>query len=692
MDVLQIHWDMTDKEITDKTKAFIKRSKINNNKLVNFVFNDNTNTDIFIGILADDIAEYTTLHSMCNFLQYINTNLGKRANYLLTKYNDQLNSRKDVYLKIKQFQKYYNINDINNYDNKFILTVLKGFERSGINSNKEKLEEIKKNISKTENKIANFISDKNNNIYLNKTDIDGLENFFDKSDDKYKIDMTYSNYIKCMKYLNKDNVREEINKVFNIRYFDILEDISKLLVLRDDYAKLLNYKNYSDYINNIQLSENSQNIQNFLINDMSALDFKYKKELHILKKIKGDNIIYNTDIDHLIDIWKKDYDLIAGRSKALLDDKQIKDYFPIDHITKVILETYENLFDLKFVKINDAIIWHKDVKLYAIFNMQNKVVGYFYLDLLKRKNKLDNDMCFSLQLPSYYPFNSNNYQTPINALMFSFNKLLSYNEVVRFFHEFSHIVHCVFNKNKYCLFSGTNVQQDYAQTPAMVLEYICWEKRFIKKASCHYKNGNQLSDVVIDKMIAMRDIDIGIHYKKNILLAIYDQMIHSSNNFLELCRNINSNKDLAVVFFNLHNNMINKIIPGIENNKSLFPNMFFKYIWESPSQQYIYIWSKICAADIYHYISENRLSIKKIIGQNMYNSYNPLLTINNILGRKPSVYGLLKLHNLKNIKFDYTETDNEHNRFSEIDPEDFTETTESLARYKNLFINKNNIN
>ena len=42
----------------------------------------------------------------------------------------------------------------------------------------------------------------------------------------------------------------------------------------------------------------------------------------------------------------------------------------------------------------------------------------------------------------------------------------------------------------------------------------------------------------VNKMIKIRDINIGIHYKKHILMAMYDQIVHSSCNFIKTADNI----------------------------------------------------------------------------------------------------------------------------------------------------------
>ncbi len=100
--------------------------------------------------------------------------------------------------------------------------------------------------------------------------------------------------------------------------------------------------------------------------------------------------------------------------------------------------------------------------------------------------------------------------------------LLSHNEIVSLFHEFGHVMHNIFGKTKYSIFSGTNVEFDFVETPAQILENLCWNKSILKKLSSHYKTGNVLPDNIIEKMIKVKGLNIGLSYKHNIMIAIYD--------------------------------------------------------------------------------------------------------------------------------------------------------------------------
>ena len=70
-----------------------------------------------------------------------------------------------------------------------------------------------------------------------------------------------------------------------------------------------------------------------------------------------------------------------------VDEKELKNYFPIDHIVATTMEIYETLLGLR---IEDAVcqVWHESVKCYRVYDTDSdELLGQFYLDLFKRDNK-----------------------------------------------------------------------------------------------------------------------------------------------------------------------------------------------------------------------------------------------------------------------------------------------------------------
>jgi len=733
MDNLRINWCMTSDNITNMTDYIIARSISNNETLLKFNFDDNYKH--FLEILSNDITEFTTFHSICCFLQHVSPDKKIREKcYLsdckLKEYSNKLNYNTDIYNKICDFyklnQKYLGTNS--GEDDHFITFILKEYERNGIklnDSNKTKLLKIKQEITKTENYIKNYIINDNKTISLNDIELEGLSNTFKNNlnkinnTNKYSLVLNKSTYNTCIQNINNSIVRKNIELIYSAKTYDIVIDIARLIVLRDKYAKILSYKNYSDYKTELNGAKNSQNVRDFLRTVIETMEYRYVKEVSTLKKIKNSDSLNSWDLSYYITKWRKEYGV---------NDRSISEYFPLKHVLQSILEIYSDLFQLKFTEIKNTNTWHPSVKTYSVIDnktLQN--IGFFYLDLYKREGKYDQMCCFVIRQPCLYPlYGINNSQTPIISLVASLgsslkvkkNILLNHNEVVSLFHEFGHVMHNILGKTKYSLFSGTNVENDFVETPSQILEYLCWDKQILQKLSCHYKTKKCLPDHIINKMIKMRDLDIGIHYKKHCLIAIYDQLIHSSDPFIKLCNELIvsdaevTKANLVPIFVKTYKQLHQQILCSNTNNdifkigyndRILFPGVWINYLFSNNHLYYSKIWSKVYAGDIYNMYKTDIKELGNVIKNKIliYGGTKSSLDIMvDILGRKPNIDGFIKLHNLEqDEEFSYffnTEHFENKNKSSNNEPienykyidsdESITDTTSCSNRFSEIYI------
>ena len=669
-----IKWNMTPDEIINKTNKLIYKSNKIANKITQIKIN-NEGINIILSMLSNDLNEFNMFHSICGFLQFISPNDKIRkssytADLLLSEYVNKFNQRKDIYSKlvaIKQF------NDNNRFlddtDIIFIDKLILNFERNGIDLSDDKkqlLLTINQEISKLENAILECVAKyENTYITLNINELHGIPiniiNTFEQIQDNsdiFKIQFNRINYSILMKYIDSSNLRKIIETNYSTKYNDILNYLFKLVVLKDKRAKLLSYKCHSDYKAHIQMTKNSDNIKNFLSELISKLDFRYCKEMDTMIKLAHGNI-NSWDIQYYITKWKHEYGV---------DENMLREYFELNNTIKEILSIYENIFNIKFVKSDKKSqqydLWHDQVDTYYI-KSNNQIIGCLFMDLYMRNGKYKQTRCFCLQPATLT-------QIPMICLASSFVRsatgeictLINFHDVISLFHEIAHVLHHTFGKTKYSIFSGINVEIDFVETPAQLLDLLCWEKHIIKQLSKHYITCEPLQDKIIEKIIKLKNLDLGIYYKKNILVALFDQVMYSSDKFIDTCENILKNNDTEQQSFlisNLYDQLHEEIMTSsdknpkykIQLNKNIgLPIEWLNSVSISDSQYYSSIWSRVLSSDMYNEEIKGKV-LNANIGLKLrdrilnYGGTKPAYEmICDYMQRKPAIDGFISMYDL----------------------------------------------
>ena len=701
-----IYWDSSADKLLSHTNKIINESKKTYNEIANLSGKMICYENI-VNRLQDETAKMNIFYSMVSFLQYVSTNddiinASMKCDMLLNNYFIELWNRKDVYNIINIFYKKINNSDKfkKEYpeDYRYISRVIRDFKRYGMELNdyeKDKLKNISEKISDLEIIFSKNLNSVDTILLFTKNELEGLDNNIlsslsttivnkdqkikkidmtlseqenieiakqlglDNDNDnnnnnkilKYEVSLQYPIYNACLRTVKNESVRELLSFEFNRRCIEVNTPIIlKLIELRNEKAKLLNYSDHLDYTTEILVSKNGNNVKNFLKDLIIKTDNSCRKDLQLLNKTKGSNV----------NSWDVQYfkEQIKNNKYNIVSD-ELKQYFELNNTINKILDIYQQLFSLKFVKNDDKITWHQDVDMYDVFDKNNNnYIGTFYMDLYPRNKKYNHAACFPLQ-PSCSLSNKEKIY-PVSAIVVNFTKptdnnpsLLLFDDVVTFFHEFGHVMHQLLGRSKFSVFSGSSTETDFVEAPSQLLEYWCWEKESIKFLSKHYKTGKQLDNNTIDNLINIKNLLKGYSIRKQIYMAEFDIIIHSDQKLIETLKdtddNIVKSKIIYYILKKLHKNII-----GLPLHKNTLFLTSFNHFVNYDAQYYSYLWSDIYAADMFYEKFKNNL-FNENIGLEYRKSIlekggtiDCNILIEQFLGRKPTIDNYLKSNNLSN--------------------------------------------
>jgi len=277
-----------------------------------------------------------------------------------------------------------------------------------------------------------------------------------------KIKLTKGNYSKLMESIQDENERKKIYKLFtDIAYpeNDIL--LKKIIKLRKEYAEILGFKSFNEMLFKYgeKLVKSEKQLNTFL----NKIDKKYKNQyFEIIDKIGGG------------DPWNIDYNMIKYFKENGLDINDIKKYFSLKNLERVVLNFYEKMFNIKFVKKSGK-FWDPNVEYFDVY-YNGKLLGGFYLDKFPRTGKYNHFAVFPLK--NYYKG-----ELPICCLVMNYNEQnVSIYEIQTFLHEMGHVVHHLFSRADNYLMSGTNCTIDFVEAPSQLMEKFI-DESFLKKIS-----------------------------------------------------------------------------------------------------------------------------------------------------------------------------------------------------------------
>ena len=646
---------------------------------------DNTFASLSLALgEASEISALITLPSM--------THKDSKVRQASTKSKDELKSmfdstfgRPQLYQTLKGLPK-QEIENQTSTDQHFHKLMMNAFHRNGCDLNDDQRIELLEKRQQIEEICSAFsfaINENNDCLYFSDEELDGITNLDQfpivmeegqKEDSKNKIGkrkvvLKAPFTVPVLQFAKSPKTRQAVAMAMAKKcQAENTNRFLQTLMLRHETAELLGYKSHAHYMLEPKMASTPENAESFLLDLIEQLKSKRDEDLQILSNFKQEDDDDDDD-NHIIQPWDVNYYIRTYKATLGVDEAKLQEYFPLDHVKNEILKIYEELLHLKFIKVEDAEIWHEDVECYAVMpasegnedkDDDGDALGYFYFDIYPREGKYSHQCVYPLR-PSYTLPTTGERIKPacVNIGNLSRGKdgqpsMLRFREVETFFHEFGHVVHCVLGQSNHSLQSWAwsavpwpgGVEQDFLEVPSMMLENFVWQPEILKRLSKRPSDDASLPEEMIDALCKSRMVMEGYSRCRYLAMALYDLKVHSGRGPYEY---LGKSYDAIELF-----DVMMKDISGVSN----IPGTFQVASWFHPMMgydagYYSYIWSEAFASDLFSEFENHGTSNNKIIDPILGEKYRETILspcamldgdsmLKNFLGRKASNHAFLK--------------------------------------------------
>jgi thimet oligopeptidase len=414
---------------------------------------------------------------------------------------------------------------------------------------------------------------------------DYIDNHKPGADGKIHITTNYPDLFPALSFAQSDGLRRRLWEAWTARAYpknrDVLEN---MMQTRYEIATLLGYSSWADYNAADKMMGNGRNIAAFIEQLRAASRPMAEREFAMLLAEKRKT---NPDAVEILDYESFRLSELVRRSQYNFDSESVRPYLPYNSVKQGILATAATLFHVGFRQELNAPAWDPAVETWDVIE-NRKMIGRFYLDMHPRAGKYSHDQMAAVL------DGIRGKQLPEAILVCNFPEptasdpgLMSYEDVVNFFHEFGHLMHHILGgQQQWAGISGLSMEGDFIEAPSQMLEEWMHSPQVLAAFAHHYKTGEVIpADLVTRMNRASAFGRAGEVALQNALAAISYDIYKDSPRDVEL--------DAVTLREFRHYTLL---VP-LASDAHFYAN--FTHLGSYSSAYYTYMWDKVIAEDFF---------------------------------------------------------------------------------------------
>ncbi|RUO65072.1 peptidyl-dipeptidase Dcp Metallo peptidase. MEROPS family M03A [Pseudidiomarina planktonica] len=587
----------------------------------------------------------------------------------LAAHSDNINLNADLFARVKSVYEQRQGLELNPEQVRLVEDYYKQFVRAGAQLNDEQQAEIRelnkelsslttefqKSLMALVNENLIVVEDKAQLAGLSDARIQSLADAAKSRDMEGKYVITLSNTTRqsILGELENRELRQRVfeasaNRGTGNTETSTLPMVKKLAELRADKAALLGYNSWGDYVLENSMAKTPVAAQQLLRDLVPAVISNVDAEKEAIQEM-----IEAEGGDFTVKPW--DWAFYAEKVRAekyALDGDQVKQYFEFNRVVEDgVFYAMNQLFGISFEKRDDIPVYHEDVVVYEVKDVDGETLGLFYGDWFTRDSKRGGAWMSSFvsqsNLMGHKPVILNNMN--ITKAPDGEPTLLSFDEVSTMFHEMGHALHGMFSDVMYPSLAGTSVSRDYVEFPSTFQEDWTLNEKVLNNYAKHYQTGEQIPKELLDKVLAARNFNQGYDTLEYIAAALLDLEYHTLSEDAQV-DDVAAFEEAALT----RNGVNYEAVPP------RYRSPYFAHVFAGgySAGYYAYMWSEILAADAFAYMQEQGgLTLEngqefrnKILSQG--NSKDPMQQYIDFRGQEPTVEALLERRGLTDPAID----------------------------------------
>ena len=349
----------------------------------------------------------------------------------------------------------------------------------------------------------------------------------------WKITLSNPIYLSILRHCKNREMRELIfraqMKKASSGIFDNSENIQEQLQIRKNRAHLLGFKTFAEVSLATKMASNVETVNRFLERLRDASWITGREDLLEVQLFAAKAGFREPFMPWDFRYWSER----LKEERYHLSEEEIKPYFQLPKVLRGLFDLCHKLFGITIVKPEvQPPTWDPHVTYYLIYDESGEQLSSFYLDPFSRpqlkRGGAWTDTCLNrtyldgkLQLPiAYIVCNST---PPIGEAP----PLLTFRELETLFHEFGHALQHMVTKINIGTVSGTNgIEWDAIEMVSKFMENWCYHKPTLRQITSHYRTGEPLPEVLIDKLISARTYNSGFDMLSQLKYSLCDITLH----------------------------------------------------------------------------------------------------------------------------------------------------------------------